>query len=87
MAQINKYRCRVNQVAERLAEIDGISEVYSVSGRYDLIAILCVKSNDDLAELVTNRMMQIDGIASTETLQAFRAISKYDLEAMFAIGQ
>lgn len=82
----NVERNQVNEAAERLAEVDGISEVYSVSGRYDLIAIIRVPSTDQLAELVTGHMLKIDGILNTETLIAFRTYSRHDLETMFSIG-
>lgn len=76
----------VNDVAQRLSEIPGISEVYSVAGRYDLVALLRVASNDDLAELVTNALVASEQITETETLIAFRAYSSYDLESMLAVG-
>jgi DNA-binding Lrp family transcriptional regulator len=79
-------RGKINQVAEQLAEMAGISEVYSVGGRFDLVAVLRVKDNDALAELVTNHMLQVDGIATSETLIAFRVFSRHDLESMFSIG-
>ena len=79
-------RAQINLVAQQLAELEGISEVYSVGGRYDLVAILRVKNNDELAQLVTERMHQVQGIADTETLIAFRAYSQHDLAAMFSIG-
>ncbi|MDT8305979.1 MAG: Lrp/AsnC ligand binding domain-containing protein [Anaerolineae bacterium] len=79
-------RGAINEVAQQLAELDGISEVYSVGGRYDLVAILRVRDNDALARLVTEQMLQIDGIADSETLIAFRAFSRHDLESMFAVG-
>jgi DNA-binding Lrp family transcriptional regulator len=80
------HRGRINEVAELLAEMSGVSEVYSVGGRYDLVAIIRVQSNDDLAELVTNRMLLVEGIADSETLIAFRVFSRHDLESMFSIG-
>lgn len=83
---MNAERNKINEVAEKLAEFEGVSEVYSVSGRYDLIAIIRVETNDDLADLVTNRMVGVEGITSTESLLAFRAISRHDLEAMFSVG-
>ncbi len=79
-------RNNVNDVAEKLAAIDGISEVYSVSGRYDLVAMIRVKSNDDVARLVTDELTKLEGILSTETLLAFRAYSRHDLESIFSIG-
>ena len=83
---INAERNKINPVAEQLQAIAGISEVYSVSGKYDLIAIVRVKTNDDLANLVTKQMLAIDGIVKTETMLAFQAFSRHDLEAMFAVG-
>jgi DNA-binding Lrp family transcriptional regulator len=79
-------RDRIGEIAEALADMEGISEVFSVSGRYDLVAIARVPGNDDLAELVTGRMLKIEGIRDTETMLAFRAYSRHDLEGMFAIG-
>ena len=79
-------RNNVNDVAEKLAAIDGISEVYSVSGRYELVAMIRVKSNDDVARLVTDELTKLEGILSTETLLAFRAYSRHDLESIFSIG-
>lgn len=82
---INAERTHINDVAELLAEISSISEVYSVSGNYDLIAIVRVKSNDELSDLVTNKMKEIDGITRTESMLAFRAYSRHDLDAMFSL--
>ncbi len=86
MILINTERRQVAAVAEALVEIDGVSEVYSVSGNYDLVAIIRVASNDDLAELVTGKMVTVDGITHTETMLAFKVFSRHDLESMFAIG-
>jgi DNA-binding Lrp family transcriptional regulator len=80
-------RNKINAVAERLADMDGISEVFSVAGEFDLAAIIRVKDNDGLAELVTNQMLKVEGITKSETLIAFRVYSKHDLEAMFSIGE
>jgi DNA-binding Lrp family transcriptional regulator len=76
----------INRVAEDLAGLRGITEVFSVGGRYDLIAILRVADNDTLAELVTEHMLQVEGITDSETLIAFRVFSRHDLESMFSIG-
>ena len=84
---INAERTKINDVAEKLAAMDGISEVYSVSGNYDLIAIARIPSNDDLAKLVTKNMITIDAITKSETMLAFKAFSRHDLEAMFSIGE
>jgi len=83
---MNVERGRVQEVAETLAAIPGVSEVYSVGGRYDLVALLRVKVNEDLADLVTHQISTVEGILQTETLIAFRAYSRHDLEAMFSLG-
>jgi DNA-binding Lrp family transcriptional regulator len=79
-------RNRINEVAQELVALDGVTEVYSVAGQYDLVAVLRVKDNDALAELVTGKMLKIQGILRSETLIAFRVLSRYDLERMFAVG-
>ncbi len=79
-------RQAINTVAEALAELDGVREVYSVGGRYDLVAILRARDNEHLADVVTNHMLLVDGIVDTETLIAFRVFSRHDLESMFSIG-
>ena len=79
-------RDRVNEVAEELAEMKGISEVYSVAGRYDLVVVIRARDNDQMAEIVTNHMLKVKGINSSETLMAFRVHSRHDLEGMFSIG-
>ncbi len=83
---INTERSRVNAVADALGDIAGISEVYSVAGAYDLVAIIRVADNDALARVVTEHMLKVSGITKTETLIAFQAFSKHDLERMFSIG-
>lgn len=79
-------RDRVNDVAQELVELEGVSEVYSVAGRYDQVAILRVPENEDLRKLATQKMLKIDGIIDSETLFAFEVQSKHDLENMFSIG-
>ena len=76
----------INRTAEALADMKGISEVYSVAGRVDLVAVIRVANNDQLAQIVTSQMLTIPGIVHTETLIAFRVFSKHDLEQMFSIG-
>lgn len=82
---INVARDKINGIADELAGMTSISEVFSVSGNYDLIAIVRVVHNDDLAELVTNHLLKIEGIEKTNTLLAFKAYSRHDLEAMFSV--
>ena len=83
---LNTERGRVNSVAEKLAAIEGITEVYSLAGKYDLAVIIRVKDNDAMADLVTEHMLKVEGITKSETHMAFRVYSKHDLEAMFSIG-
>ena len=63
----------------------GVSEVYSVGGRFDLVSIIRAKNNEQLAELVTGHMLKVDGIKTSETLIAFKVFSHHDLESMFSI--
>lgn len=86
MVLLNVERNKVNEVAERLSEMAGITEVFSVAGHYDLVAIVRVGDNEALADLVTRNLLKIDGITRSETLIAFKVFSKHDLERMFAIG-
>jgi len=76
----------INLVAQELAELNGVAEVYSVGGQYDLVAILRVADNEALADLVTEHMLKVEGITYSETLIAFRAFSRHDLESMFSLG-
>jgi len=82
---LNVKNNKITEIAEELASIPEISEVYSVTGIYDLVAIVRTKTNDDVAELVANRMGTIKGIKKTDTMLAFKAFSQHDLEAMFSI--
>lgn len=83
---LNVDRGRVNAVADHLAGLQGVSEVHSVAGRYDLVAILRTSRNDDLADLVTDQIRQIEGIERSETLIGFRVHSSHDLERLFSVG-
>jgi DNA-binding Lrp family transcriptional regulator len=76
----------IPEVAEALAAQDGVSEVYSVAGNADLIAIVRVSRFDDIAEVIAGRISKTPGVVNTETYVAFRAYSKHDLEDAFAIG-
>jgi DNA-binding Lrp family transcriptional regulator len=83
---INVERSRVDEVAQRLLALDGVTEAFSVAGRYDLVALLRTKTNEQIADLVTKRILDIPHITRTETLMAFKAYSRDDLGAMFSIG-
>jgi len=83
---VNAERDKINDVAEELVNFGEISEVYSVGGRYDLVAISRVERNEELAELVTKHIATIEGIRNTETMIAFKTYSRHDLERMFSVG-
>jgi DNA-binding Lrp family transcriptional regulator len=79
-------RDQTKRVAEALADTEGVSEVYSVAGRYDLAVMVRASDNDQLADIVTEHIRGLPGITSSETLIAFRVYSRHDLERMFSIG-
>jgi DNA-binding Lrp family transcriptional regulator len=82
-------QCDVDGIAaaaEAIADVDGVSEVYSVAGEFDLVAIVRVPAHDDLATVIPGGIARVDGVARTESLIAFQVYSKHDLERMFSIG-
>ncbi|MGH2494791.1 MAG: Lrp/AsnC family transcriptional regulator, partial [Ktedonobacteraceae bacterium] len=83
---INVQRGQVNEIAQSLLEIEGVAEVYSVTGEYDLVALLRLHKYEDLADVVTGRMVQLSGITKTNTLMAFQCYSKADLQQAWDIG-
>ncbi len=83
---INAKRGTVNETAQALLAIPGVAEVYSVTGEFDLVAVLRLAKYEDLADVVTERMMTVEGITRTQTLMAFKAYSREDLEQAWDIG-
>ncbi len=83
---VNIERGKINQVAEHLLKLEGVSEIFSVAGQYDLVALLRTAQNEQIADLVTSKILDVPHITRTETLMAFKAFSKDDLGAMFSIG-
>ena len=77
---------RIPEVAQQIAALDGVSEVYSVTGGIDLIALLRVRHHDQVATLVPDQVNKVAGVLSTETHIAFRTYSSHDLEAAFSLG-
>ena len=77
---------RIPEVAEQIAALDGVSEVYSVTGEIDLIAMIRVRHHEQIAEVVADRLNKVPGVLGTETHIAFRTFSFHDLEAAFALG-
>jgi DNA-binding Lrp family transcriptional regulator len=70
-----------------LADIDGVAEAYSVTGEWDFVAIVRLREQDQLAQVVTGRLSQLPGVRRTQTMVAFEAYSRHDLEALFSVGQ
>ncbi len=83
---INAEKQALADLGERLAAIEGVSEVYSVTGDIDLIAMVRARGHEEMADIVTRRIAQTAGVARTQTHVAFRAYSRHDLESVFAIG-
>lgn len=83
---INTQRGQINAVAEALVAVEGISEVHSVAGRFDLVAIARVSKNEDLARIVSDHVRTHEGIAQSETLIGFRVFSQHDLDRLFSVG-
>lgn len=86
---IVNVRCEVDkipEVAEAIADLPGVSEVYSVAGDVDLVALVRVREHDDLADVIAGRLNKVAGVLATETYIAFRTYSRHDLEAAFSIG-
>jgi DNA-binding Lrp family transcriptional regulator len=77
---------RIPEVAEEIAALVGVSEVYSVTGEIDLIALVRVSSHEQVADVVADQLNKVSGVLSTETHIAFRAYSTHDLEAAFSLG-
>jgi DNA-binding Lrp family transcriptional regulator len=77
---------RIPEVAQEIADLAGVSEVYSVTGEIDLIAMVRVVDHEQIAEVVADRLNKVVGVLSTETHIAFRAYSAHDLEAAFSLG-
>lgn len=83
---LNVERGKVNETAQNLLEIDGVAEVYSVTGEYDLVAMIRIRRYEDLAEVVTTRMVELPAIKKTNTLMAFQCYSRADLQQAWDIG-
>jgi DNA-binding Lrp family transcriptional regulator len=77
---------RIPEVAQQLADIDGVSEVYSVAGNVDLIAVVRVREFEQIADVIAGSLSKVDGVLHTDTHIALRAYSRHDLDSAFAIG-
>jgi DNA-binding Lrp family transcriptional regulator len=83
---IRAERDALPELGGTLADLDGVAEAYSVTGEWDFVAVLRVRRPEDLAQVVTERLARLPGIARTYTMVAFEAYSRHDLEAMFSLG-
>jgi DNA-binding Lrp family transcriptional regulator len=82
-------QCEIDEIpeaAQAIADIPGVSEVYSVAGEYDLVVIIRVADHDELSRVIPEGVSKVDGVARTETLIAFQVYSKHDLDRLFSIG-
>ncbi len=77
---------RIPETAEAIAQLPQVTEVYSVTGEFDLVAIVRVRSHEELADAIPGRLNKVEGVTHTETHVAFRTYSRHDLEAAFALG-
>jgi len=77
---------QIGEIGEKIASIDGVSEVYSVTGELDLIAMVRVRTHDEIAKVVAGQLNRVEGVISTQTQIAFQTFSNHDLEAAFNIG-
>ena len=84
---LNLDRNQIKDVSQKLVDMQEVSEVYSVAGRYDLVAIIRVKNNEQIADIITGKFSELEGITATETLIAFNTFSRHDLGLMFSIGE
>jgi len=77
---------RIPEVAQGIADLDAVSEVYSVTGDADLVAMVRVRAHEELADVIADRLSKVDGVTATSTHIAFRTYSRHDLEAAFSLG-
>lgn len=77
---------RIPEAAREIADLPGVSEVYSVTGRVDLIALVRVREHEELAKVIADRLSKVPGVLKTETYLAFQAYSQHDLEQAFSLG-
>lgn len=84
---IQADRSALATLGGELADIDGVAEAYSVTGEWDFVAVLRLREQAQLAEVVTGRISQLAGVLRTQTMVAFEVYSRHDLEALFSVGQ
>jgi DNA-binding Lrp family transcriptional regulator len=84
---VEAERTALPTLGGRLADVEGVSEAWSVTGEWDFVAIVRVRDHDRLAEVVTGQIGQLEGVTRTRTMVAFEVFSRHDLEALFSIGE
>ena len=84
---IEAERDALSKLGGELADIEGVAEAYSVTGEWDFVAIVRVPDHEQLADVVTGAISDLSGVTRTQTMVAFAAYSRHDLEALFSIGQ
>ena len=77
---------RIPEVAAEIAQLESVSEVYSVTGEFDLIAMVRVRAHEELADVIPGTLNKVPGVQHTETHVAFQMYSRHDLEAAFSLG-
>ena len=87
LVMLNVERKYIQNASQSLVDMKQVTEVYSVAGRYDLVAIVRVNNNAEIADIITGKFSTLEGITATETLIAFNTFSRHDLEHMFSIGE
>ncbi|MEO6204464.1 MAG: Lrp/AsnC ligand binding domain-containing protein [Mycobacteriales bacterium] len=86
IVNVNAAVDRIPEVAQAIADLDGVSEVYSVAGDVDLVAMVRVRRHEDLHDVIAGRLNKVEGVLATQTLIAFQAYSREDSEATFSLG-
>lgn len=86
IVMITTDKSRIPETAQSIAALDGVSSVYSVTGAWDLVAMVKLKRYEDLADVIADQLSKVEGITDTETMLAFRAYSSEDLEEGWALG-
>jgi DNA-binding Lrp family transcriptional regulator len=83
---VKSTREGLTRLGSELADVQGVAEVYTVTGEWDFVAIVRVREHEDLANVVTHELTKLEGIQRTQTMVAFQQFSAHDLEAMFGLG-
>lgn len=77
---------QVSRLARSIAEVAGVSEVNSMAGQYDLVALVHARDNEGLAGIVSDGIRRLEGISYSETLIAFRTLSKAQVATTHSVG-